>query len=166
MLSLVRSNPALRRLFGKRELVIIEKQVLGVSLSQSERNRLSRDIRPKFRAVLELAPFAAEKNLKKGSQIKELVEEAKEVFLEHRLASRIIRVWLFGSTVENKRLLRSDVDLAVKFDSISAKEALLFRKETLAVLPAQLDVLVFNELPSKIKEEIQFKGRIVFERAS
>ncbi len=165
LLSLLRSGSGLRRLFGKRELAIMEKQVLGVSLSPSERNRLSRDIRPKFQAVLELAPFAQEKNLKKGSQIKAWVEEAKEVILQHKWGGRVVRVWLFGSTAEKKRLLRSDVDLAAEFDSINAKEALAFRKEILAVLPEQLDVLVFNELPSKLKQEIRSKGRVLFERA-
>ena len=43
----------IRTLFGKRELEIIEKQLLGIKLSNSEKTRLSRDIRKKFEAIKE-----------------------------------------------------------------------------------------------------------------
>lgn len=165
LLSVIKSEPSLRRLFGKRELVIIEKQLLGVALSQSEKNRLSRDIRPKFRAIASLAGFAWEENLKKGSQLREWVEETQNRILDSRFGSRVKRIWLFGSTTENKRALRSDVDIAVELDKTDPKEAVVFRKEIAAQTPSRMDILVFNELPSKLKQEIRSKGRVLFERA-
>ena len=163
LLSVLKSESALRRLFGARELAIIEKQLLGVALTQSEKNRLSRDIRPKFKAIAVLAPFADEE-LKKGAQIKEWVNETKETILDNRVGARVKRIWLFGSSLENKRALRSDVDMAVEFDGITSKEALAFRKEVSGVVSQKLDVAVFNELPAKLKSEILSKGRILFER--
>lgn len=164
LLSVIKLEPAIRKLFGKRELVIIEKQLLGVALTQSEKNRLSRDIRPKFKAIAALAPFASGE-LKKGAQLKEWVNEAKEAILDNRLSGRVKRIWLFGSSLENKRALRSDVDVAVELDKTDAKEATAFRKEISALVSSRLDVSVFNELPPKLKEEIRQKGKIVFEFA-
>ena len=40
-----------RKIFGKRELKIIEKQLFGLNLTQSEKNRLSRDIRKKLEFI-------------------------------------------------------------------------------------------------------------------
>jgi predicted nucleotidyltransferase len=160
----IKSEPAVRKLFGKRELVIIEKQLLGVALTQSEKNRLSRDIRPKFKAIAALAGFSKEENLKKGSQLLEWIEETKQTVLDSRFGSRVKRIWLFGSTTENKRALRSDVDIAVELDKTDSKEATLFRKEIAAVVPSLMDVLVFNELPPKLQQEIRSKGRVLFEQ--
>ena len=165
LLSVVKSEPALRKLFGKRELVIIEKQLLGVALTQSEKNRLSRDIRPKFRAIAALAGFAGEENLKKGSQLREWIKETRDRVLDSRFGSRVKRIWLFGSTTEKKRALRSDVDIAVELETVESKEAVVFRKEIAAQAPSRIDILVFNELPPKLKQEIRSKGRVLFERA-
>ncbi len=48
MLQFLKKNENTRKIFGVRELKIIEKQLLGINLTQSEKNRLSRDIRKKF----------------------------------------------------------------------------------------------------------------------
>ncbi len=48
----LKKTPEARKIFGQRELKIIEKQLNGISLTQSEKNRLSRDIRYKISAVL------------------------------------------------------------------------------------------------------------------
>lgn len=162
---MIKSEPAIRKLFGARELVIIEKQVLGVSLTQSEKNRLSRDIRPKFKAIAALAGFAKEEYLKKGSQLHEWVSEAKNLILNARFGSRVKKIWVFGSTLENKRALRSDVDVAVELDKADSKDAAAFRKEVSALVSSRLDVSVFNELPPKIQKEILQNGMVVFERA-
>ena len=50
-------NKNTRKVFGKKELKIIEKQLLGINLSQSEKNRLSRDIRPKFELINDFSKF-------------------------------------------------------------------------------------------------------------
>jgi hypothetical protein len=39
-LQFLKSNENTRKIFGKRELKIIEKQLNGINLTQSERNRL------------------------------------------------------------------------------------------------------------------------------
>ena len=54
-----------RKVFGARELKIIEKQLKGVNLTQSEKNRLSRDIRKKFDFIAKVSRFKEEFNLKK-----------------------------------------------------------------------------------------------------
>ena len=51
LLDLVREGKDLRVLFGERELKIIEKQLLGIQLTRSEKTRLSRDIRRKFQVI-------------------------------------------------------------------------------------------------------------------
>jgi predicted nucleotidyltransferase len=159
-------KPYVRKLFGKRELSIIEKQLLGVSLTQSEKNRLSRDIRKKFEAIKSLAPFSGEFDLKKGSEIKKIVSEAKEIVLGTKLYPKIERIILYGSAVENNLAISSDIDIAVEFSSITLEQATAFRKEVLAKANSRTDVQVYNFLPSKVKKEIDSKGRILYERAN
>jgi len=162
LLELVRKEKDLRTLFGERELKIIEKQLLGVQLTLSERTRLSRDIRRKFRAVEKLSQFLQEFSLKKGSEIKWMIDEAKEVILESEYFSKIKKIILFGSTVENQRTLMSDIDIAVEFDEISKREATRFRVKVF--FNDKVDIQVYNVLPSKIKKEIDKKGKVVWER--
>jgi len=56
-------------------LKIIEKQLWGVSLTQSEKNRLSRDIREKLRFIDKVSRFEDEFGLKKGGEVKKFVDE-------------------------------------------------------------------------------------------
>jgi len=157
-------TPEVRKIFGKGELVIIKKQLGGVGLTQSEKNRLSRDIRAKFRLIKELAKFSEEFDLKKGAENKKLIENAKEVILEDKFAERINSVWLFGSILENRMSIRSDVDIAVSFNKISKKEAVEFRKRVLGKVFDKLDIQVFNVLPEKIKRSILKKHRILYNK--
>lgn len=154
----------MRRLFGKRELVIIRKQLLGVPLKNSERTRLSRDIRKKFEAISLLIPAAKEFKLKKGAEIKRQIEKAKEIILETKFFPRIKRIIFYGSVAENKPTLLSDIDLAVEFTSLAEGEATLFRREVLGELSDKFDIQVYNQLPVKIKKEIDKKGKVVYER--
>lgn len=160
----VLEKPEIRRLFGKRELVIIRKQLLGVPLKGSEKTRLSRDIRKKFSAIRLLLPFAEEFELKKWAEIKRLIEEAKEVILKTKFFPRIKRIIIFGSVAENRPTLLSDIDLAVKLTELAEGEATLFRKEVLGKLSERLDVQVYNQLPAKVKKEIDLKGKVIYER--
>ena len=162
LLNLIRKEKDLRKLFGERELKIIEKQLLGVNLTLSERTRLSRDIRQKFRVIDKLFQFSSEFDLKKGAEIKKLIGEAKDVILRSKYFSRIKKIILFGSTVENQRTLRSDIDLAVVFDKITEKEAVRFRLDVF--FNEKLDIQVYNVLPEKIKKEINLKGKAIYER--
>jgi|SRR3989344_296122 len=164
LLATIKNDTNLRKIFGKRELIIIEKQILGVPLKESERTRLSRDIRKKFDAIKELSRFKSEFYLKKGSEIKNMIEEAKEIILQNRLFPKIKEIILFGSAIENKLTLSSDIDLAVKFLDVSRDDASRFRREILGNINKRLDIQVYNMLPKKIKNEIDAKGKILYEK--
>ena len=162
LLRFLDSSKNTRKIFGKRELKIIEKQLLGVNLTQSEKNRLSRDIRQKLEFIKEASRFSEEFKLKKGSEIKKMVEETKEAILNDILFRKIKEVLLFGSIIENKFTFKSDVDIAVKFDKITIKESALFKKRISGEVNQKVDVQVYNHLPSKIKKEINNKGKIIY----
>ena len=102
VLQFLKINPFSRKVFGENELKIIEKQLRGVNLTQSEKNRLSRDIRPKFEFIKECAQFKQEFDIKKNALNKILIEEAKNTILQDYLAGRIKSIIVFGSFVEKK----------------------------------------------------------------
>ncbi len=153
-----------RKIFGKRELKIIEKQVKGVNLTQSEKNRLSRDIRKKLRFIKSISKFEDEFDLKKGREIKRKISNAKKEILNHKLKSRIKKIYLFGSAVKSEMALKSDIDIAVEFEKIEKREAFNFRKEILGNVPDKIDVQVFNFLPKKVKESIKKNHKILYKR--
>lgn len=155
-----------RKIFGARELKIIEKQLLGINLTQSEKNRLSRDIRKKLQFIQQLARFQEEFSLKKGAETKKKIIEIKNLILADPLQKKVQKIILFGSFVENTFTFRSDIDIAVLFDAITLKEATIFRKRILGKAPEQADVQVYNLLPKKIQEEIDKKGKMLYERKS
>lgn len=164
LISFIKTNPDIRKIFGKKELVIIEKHQLGVALTQSESNRLSRDIRKKLFVIKRLAPFIEESELKKGSEIKHIIDEIKEIILNDALHKKIKRIVLFGSAAENSLTLFSDIDVSVEFSDISLNEATLFRKRTMGRANKRVDVQVYNTLPDKIKKEIDSKGKVLYEQ--
>ncbi|MEK6935835.1 MAG: nucleotidyltransferase domain-containing protein [Nanoarchaeota archaeon] len=153
-----------RRIFGERELKIIEKQLNGVDLTQSEKNRLSRDIREKLKFIKEIARFENEFELKKGLIIKEKINESLELIKNHKWFWKVKEVILFGSFVEKRFHLFSDIDIAVKFKDISVKETTQFRVEMLGRLPPKIDVQVYNILPDKIKKEIDKYGKTIYQK--
>ncbi len=164
LLKFLKENENTRKIFGQRELKIIEKQLNGINLTQSEKNRLSRDIRKKFQFVKEISKFEDEFKLKKANEIKKMIQEAKEVILTDKLKDEIKKVLLFGSSVENKMTFRSDIDIAVVFNNINKKDAGKFRIHVLGRVNDKIDVQVYNTLPKKIKDEIDKKGKVLYER--
>ena len=158
----LKENNLARKIFGKRELVIIQKQISGIKLTQSEKNRLSRDIRPKFKFIEDVSKFKEEFGLKKGAENKRMIERALDCIINDKLHSRIKKVWLFGSMAENKMTHRSDIDIAVLFNKINKKEAIEFRIRVLGEVSDKMDVQVFNILPEKIKKEILKKGKTLY----
>ena len=162
LITFLKNNPNSRKIFGERELKIIEKQIHGVNLTQSEKNRLSRDIRKKLEFIKELAKFSDEFELKKASSSKKLIQEVKEEILNNSLKNKIKKIIVFGSFVEKKLNLNSDLDIAVEFDEIKDKEAFNFRKIVLGNISDKIDLQVFNILPEKIKKEIREKGKIIY----
>ncbi len=161
LLGFLKSSEKARKIFGKSELKIIEKQLLGINLTQSEKNRLSRDIRQKFEFISDVARFSDEFKLKKGNYIKKIIQEAKEVIKNDILFGMVKELILFGSAAENKLTFKSDIDIAVKFDDISLKEATLFRKRVSGRVNSRVDIQVYNTLPDKIKKEIDIKGKLL-----
>jgi predicted nucleotidyltransferase len=160
----LKSNENARKIFGVRELKIIEKQLFGINLSQSEKNRLSREIRKKLVFIKEAHTFASEFELKKGAIIKEYIEEAKKTILQDPLFKKIKRIIWYGSTLENKATFNSDIDIAIEFFEINSKEATLFRKRIHGKVNQRIDIQAYNHLPQKIKSEIDLKGRVLYEK--
>ncbi len=161
-LDALKKDKNIRKIFGERELKIIEKQLLGVRLKPSEKTRLSRDIRKKFGAIISLTPFSKNFNLKHGLLIKEIIDEARETILESKYFSRIKRIILFGSAAENQLMIGSDIDIAAEFNQITKEESLQFRLDVLRRVSERIDIQVYNILPDKIKREIDAKGKILY----
>ncbi|MBS3163781.1 nucleotidyltransferase domain-containing protein [Candidatus Woesearchaeota archaeon] len=164
LINFLKKNKYSRKIFGERELKIIEKQLIGTNLTQSEKNRLSRDIRKKFDFIKEVFNYSNQFDLRKGQETKEKIEEAKEVILEDVFFKKIKRMVLYGSFVTNELTFRSDIDIAVEFSDINVKEATLFRMRVLSKMDEKMDVQVYNILPDKIKKEIDLKGKVLYER--
>ncbi|MBD3262808.1 hypothetical protein GF374_00320 [Candidatus Woesearchaeota archaeon] len=162
LLKVIKKSKNARKIFGKRELKIIEKQLLGVNLTQSEKNRLSRDIRKKLGFISKISRFKEEFDLKKGAEIKKMINEAKKVVLNDKLARKIKEIWLFGSAAENKMTLRSDIDIAVLFDKIDLKKATKFRVRVSGRVPDKIDIQVFNVLPKKLKKSILKNHKVLY----
>ena len=163
ILNFLKKNKLSRKIFGQRELKIIEKQLTGISLTQSEKNRLSRDIRPKLEFIQDCACFKDEFKLKKGQINTKLVEEVVEVILNDKSRKKIEKIILFGSMVKNEMTIRSDIDIGVIFDEINLKESFLFRRRILGNFSNKIDVQVFNVLPEKIKKDILKKYKVLYE---
>jgi len=162
LLTFLQRHKNSRKIFGQRELKIIEKQLNGINLTQSEKNRLSRDIRKKFEFIKDIAKFEEEFKLKKGANLEPLIKEAIEEILNHPLREKIQEIWLFGSTVDNQRTFRSDIDIVVLFDEISVTEATTFRIRVAGGSSDQVDIQVFNVLPQKIKDSIIKKHKVLY----
>ena len=164
IINFLNSNSNTRKIFGQRELKIIEKQLLGINLTQSEKNRLSRDIRKKLEFIKDISKYKEDFNLKKGTLIKEIIEDTIEIIKEHHYFNKIEKIILYGSTVENERTFRSDIDICVVFkDKISLREVTKFRINILGEVRDKVDVQVYNALPKKIKKEIDTKGKTLYE---
>ena len=163
-INFLKTNVNTRKIFGKRELKIIEKQLRGINLTQSEKNRLSRDIRKKLEFIGGAARFSNEFNLKKGFEIKKIINDTMEAVKKDHLFRSVIKIVLYGSAVERQLTFRSDIDIAVEFSEITLKNATLFRMRILGNVDRMVDIQVYNVLPEKIKKEIDEKGRILYKK--
>lgn len=159
----LKSNKNSRKIFGKMELEIILKQLDGLSLKQSERNRLSRDIKPKLEFIKEIAEFKDEFKLEKNQNNKRLIEKAVETILNDEFGDNIKAILLFGSFADNSFIPSSDIDICVVFKKdLSLKEATEFRIRVSGNLPEKVDVQVFNILPQKIKKAIARNHKVLY----
>src|SRR3989338_58085 len=158
------NNKNARKIFGKKEIEIILKQLDGISLTQSEKNRLSRDIKPKFEFIKEASKFGDEFELKKDADSLRLVDKAVQLILDDELKDRIMAILLFGSHAGGVVTKRSDIDICVIFTDISLREATKFRIRIMGRLPEKVDVQVFNILPQKIKREIARNHKVLYKK--
>src|SRR3989338_4158201 len=99
----LRQNKNARKIFGRKEIEIMLKQLGGLPLSQSERNRLSRDIKPKLEFIKEISKFDDEFRLKKDQNASKIIDKAVKVILQDKLKDKIEAILLFGSRVRGIR---------------------------------------------------------------
>jgi predicted nucleotidyltransferase len=160
----IKRNPLARKIFGKREIVIIGKQMSGVGLTQSEKNRLSRDIRPKLKFIKEAAMFSEDFDLKKGSENKKIIKETVELIKNDIISNKVEEIWLFGSIIKNEMTTRSDIDIVVLFNDIDLKESTKFRIRIGRQIDKKVDVQVFSKLKREIKESILKSHKVLYKR--
>ena len=158
----LKSNTNARKIFGKKEIGIILKQLDGISLTQSEKNRLSRDIRPKLNFIKEISNFEDEFELKKDANNIKIIDKAVRLILQDELKNKIEAILLFGSHVKGIVTTRSDVDICVVFTDISLEEATKFRIRISGEFSKKADIQVFNILPQKIKRAIARNHKILY----
>jgi len=163
LIGFLKANENVRKIFGQRELKIIEKQLSGINLTQSEKNRLSRDIRKKFEVIEKLSRFEDEFKLKKGGKIKRLIEKVKKEILNSEWKNKVKEIWLFGSSVTGERSVRSDIDIVVLFKKdLDNKETTRFRLRISREFSKQIDIQVFNNLPEKIQKSILKNHKVLW----
>ena len=139
------------------------KQLDGLQLKQSEKNRLSRDVKPKLEFIKEIAEFKDEFKLKKNQDNKKLIEKAVDIILKDELRENIKAVLLFGSFADNTFTKSSDIDICVVFKGdIPLKKATEFRIRVSGQLPNKVDVQVFNVLPQKVKRDISRNHKVLY----
>ena len=158
----LKRNKNARRVFGKKEIGIISKQLDGLPLTQSEKNRLSRDIKPKLKFIKEISKFEDEFELKKDANNLIIIDKAVQLILQDELKDRIEAILLFGSHVKGTITSRSDIDICVVFTEISSEEATKFRIRISSEFSEKVDIQVFNALPQKIKRAIARNHKILY----
>lgn len=145
--------------FTKSELKIIERQVNGFSLTQSERNVLSRSVRPKLEFVRRCGVYEGEFRLKKAQDVKKIIADTVNVLKE---IDGVRCVYLFGSVLTQSFDSRSDIDIAVEFRKISGKDAAIFFKNYNFQISERVDLSIFNLLPKNIRSQILKNGRKIY----
>ena len=161
---ILKFNKDARKVFGKKEIEIILKQIDGITLTQSEKNRLSRDIRPKLRFIKEISKIEDDFELKKDADNLKLIDKAVQLILKDELKNRIKVILLFGSHVKGMVTKRSDIDICVVFSDITLEEATKFRIRISGEFTEKVDIQVFNMLPQKIKRSIARNHKILYKR--
>jgi len=154
----LKSNKNVRKIFGEKELGIIEKQLFGQDLTQSEKNRLSRDVRKKFDFIKEASEFDDDVfKLKKGAFIHEIIDDAVDVIKKDALNEKVNKIIKYNS--EESKI----TDIFVIFSDIDDKEVVEFRRRMLNKTNSRINVRVYNFLSKKIKESIDEKGKVLHE---
>lgn len=159
----IKDEPLAKVVFGKKEIEIIKKQLIGIKLKQYERNILSRSIRKKFNFIKKCSVYKEEFEIKKGGEIIKQLEILRDLMLLDKIGKNIKKIYIFGSFVENKMSSNSDVDIAIEFKNIDKKEISKFKKRILEQKKDLFDISIFNNLPTNIQNEIKKNGKVFFE---
>ncbi len=162
LLSFLDNSAGARLVFGKKELEIIHKQLLGMRLKQSERNRLSKFIRPKLRFIAECSVFKNEFVLARRSKLKKVLTAVLGAVLEDRIGKNAVAVLLYGSFADGTANKFSDVDIAIVFSEITHREASAFEVRVGAKLPELVDLKVFNVLPLRVKKSLVANYKVLY----
>ncbi len=156
-----------RKIFGKGEIKIIQKQIYGIELTQSEKNRLSRDIRPKFEFIKTISNFKDYFPLKKSQLINKMIKNTIQVILNDKFSDNINSILLFGSHANNTANFQSDIDVCVIFkEKLSSRQSTLFRIRVMGELNNSIDLHVFNELPKKMKLSIAKNHKVLYKKSN
>ena len=162
LINVIKNNKNSRKIFGRKEIEIILRQMNGISLTQSEKNRLSRDIRAKLQFIKEISAFHDEFELKKNSGNIKIIAKAVELILQDSLKNKIKAILLVGSHARGIVTKRSDLDICVIFNDISLEDATRFRIRVSGELPSAVDIQVFNVMPQKIKKTIAANHKVLY----
>lgn len=162
LIDLIENDIDAKKIFGLKEMEIIKKQGLGLKLSQSEKNRLSRDIRPKLNAIKKLSVFKDQFDLKKAFLTKQQINLLKNQIILDKMGNKVKHIYLFGSFLTNKFSENSDIDIAIEFENITKKEASEFKLRIIQNLTDKFDISVLNTLPKNIQAEVVKNGRIIY----
>ena len=114
----LKKNKKVRKIFGKKEIAIMLNQLGGISLTQSEKNRLSRDIKPKLEFIREASEFKSEFKLEKNQDNRQIIETAVNVILNDSLKEKVDSILLFGSFSDNTFNFRSDIQITAAGNGI------------------------------------------------
>ena len=143
-------EPEARKIFGKKEIDIILKQTHGIRLTQSEKNRLSKDIRKKFLFIEKAKNIKI--NLEHGSKIKNIIKRTVKEILKITKPEAIL---LFGSHATKNAWKRSDIDICIVLKKkLTIKKDTEIRIKILSRLPDKVDFWIFNNLPLHMQKSI------------
>ncbi|MBI4588137.1 MAG: nucleotidyltransferase domain-containing protein [Candidatus Rokubacteria bacterium] len=77
----------------------------------------------------------------------------------------VVRVWLFGSRARGDHRARSDIDLAVEAPGASRRAWLdLCRLVEEATTLLRIDLVLIEDAPSALAQQIRREGRVLYER--
>ncbi|MCF7866502.1 nucleotidyltransferase domain-containing protein [Candidatus Woesearchaeota archaeon] len=159
----IKTDKSATKIFGKSEINIIKKQLLGLNLSQSEKNRLSRDIRLKFEFIKKCSVYKEEFKIKKGGEVYKQLELLRDTMLLDGYGKNLKKIYIFGSFVKNQMSFESDVDISVEFSKTNLKDSSFFKKRMMSESNELFDISIFNNLPKKIQDEVKLNGKIFYE---
>jgi predicted nucleotidyltransferase len=149
-----------REIFGKREIEIVDKQINGISLTQSEKNVLSRSIRKKLELVKKLSKYSDEFNLKFNAENNKIINDSMNII---KSKINLKAILLFGSLLKKDNTKFSDIDLCIVLGrNVTKKQSTEILLEISGRLNKKIDISIYENLPDNIKCEILKNNRILY----